>query len=354
MMTGLTIEPFRGDYENLEAMALRSWREEYGQASFPNFYRPEFLRYMFERIPPDQRDLVLAAYRGEEIVGFLGNVPQKFHFRGRLLSASYSCLLVVRSDALRQGLASSLIGEALRTNDRYKFSFALFGLETGHRSTKMIEKFVRIGRKVDRVRTFRVIARVLDLERVAASEGLKSWEKAAIKIMGSHRPPRPEGAVVLREYRPGDLDGCLALLDRYRESVTLALAWDRAGLAWELERPGVVQTLVCEKDGRIRGLINFISHDHLGKTIERWAWIHHLAFPDLSEAERLDFIHAFLRYVREAGCLGAIEWTRGYYPQRSFYKARFFPYFRSVNLCAWRLDPAIDLGGIKDVYEIQV
>jgi GNAT superfamily N-acetyltransferase len=354
MISGLSIEPFRGDYENLERMALLSWREEYGDASFPNFYRPAFLRYIFGRVKPDAGDLVLAAYRGDEIIGFLGNVPQKFRFRDRLYPATYCCLLVVQRDALRQGLASHLIGEALRVNDRYRCAFSLFGLETGHRSTKMIEKFVREGRRVEWIKKFRVIARVLDLDRVAASERLKSWERAAIRAMGSHRPPKPEGSIRLREYRSADLDGCLALLSRYQQSVTLSLVWDREGLAWELLHPGVVQTLVCEINGRIAGLVNFIYHDHLGKTAEKWAWIHHLAYPDLDGKQRLDFVHAFLRYVREAGCLGAIEWTRGYYPQRAFYRARFFPYFRAVDLCAWIFEPGLSFGKIKDVYEIQV
>lgn len=354
MISGISIEPFRGDYEELERMAIRSWRDEYGDASFPNFYKPAFLRYMFERLKPDDRDLLLGAYRGGELLGFMGNVLQTFQYGGRPYPANYSCLLVVRPDALRQGLASGLIGEALRANDRHRVAFSFFGLETGHRSTKMIEKFVREGRRVEWIKKFRVIARVLDLERVAASEGLKSWERAAIKAWGSHRPPRPEGAVHLREYGPDDLDGCLALLDRYRNSVTLSLVWDRDGLSWELLRPGVVQTLVHEEGGRIKGLVSFVYHDHLAKTVERWAWINHLAYPDLDGRARLDFIHAFLRYIREAGCLGVIEWTRGYYPQGPLYRARFFPYFRSVNLCAWMFEPGLTFGKIKDVYEIQV
>jgi len=353
MPADLSIEPFRGDYDALERMALLSWREEYGDASFPNFYKPAFIRYMFERLIRDRNDHVLAAYRGDEIVGFLGNVPQKFQFKDRVYPAVYSCLLVVRREALRQGMASKLIREALKIGDRNGYAFSLFGLETGHRSTKMIEKFVREGRRVEWIKKFRVIARVMDLDRVAASEGLKGWERTAIKALGSHRPPKPEKSVRLREYRPEDLDGCLALLDRYRTTVTLSLVWDREGLAWELMHPGVVQTLVCEKDGKIAGLVNFITHDHLAKTTERWAWINHLAYPDLTGRERLEFVHAFLRYARDAGCLGAIEWTRGYYPQGAFYRARFFPYFRAVNLCSWIFEPGLTFGKIKDVYEIQ-
>ncbi len=353
MYQAISIEPFRGDYQELERMAIRSWREEYGQASFPNFYKPDFLRYMFDRLKPEDRDLLPAAYRGGEILGFLGNVLQRFQFQGRVYPANYTCLLVVRKDALRQGIASGLIGEALRANDRRRVSFSFFGLETGHRSTKMIEKFVGEGRRVEWIKKFRVIARILDLDRVAASEGLKTWERTAVKAWGGHRPPRPEGAVRLREYRPSDLEGCFALLDRYRESTALSLVWTKEELAWELDRPGVVQTLVYEDGGRIKGLVNFIYHDHLARTVERWAWVHHLAYPDLDGRSQLDFVQAFLRYIRDAGCLGAIEWTRGYYPQGAFYRAGFFPYFRSVNLCAWMFDPDLTFGKVKSVYEIQ-
>ena len=168
----------------------------------------------------------------------------------------------------------------------------------GRGSSQEQEIYHERGRRVEWIKKFRVIAHVLDLDRVAASEGLKPWERAAIKSMGSHRPPKPEGSIRLREYRPEDLDGCLALLSRYQQSVTLSLVWDREGLAWELLHPGVVQTLVCEKDGRIEGLVNFIYHDHLGKTAEKWAWIHHLAYPDFDGifAYVLSLIHAGFRF----------------------------------------------------------
>jgi len=354
MSPSYSIEPFRGDYENLERMAHASWRDEYGAASFPNFYKPMFLRYLFERIPRDNRDLLIAAYRGDEIVAFLANLPQRFHFQDGDYRAVYSCLLVTGREMLRQGIASALIQEALRVNTKYKFDFSLLTLETGHRSTKMIEKFRSEGQRVEWVKKVRVIARILDLDRVSHSEGLKGWEKAAIRILGSHKPPRAVAGPGLREYRPSDLDACLALLNGYQDKVKLALVWDREMLARELEAPGVVQTLVYETGGRVRGLINFILHDHIARTVERWAWINHLAYPDLTDSERDDFVRSYLGYIRDAGLIGTIEWTRKYYSLKPFYRARFFPYFRAVNLVAWMFNPRLSLKNIPDVYEIQI
>src|SRR5512143_2134846 len=122
-------------------MAHASWRDEYGAASFPNFYRPAFLHYLFDRIPEDRRGLLLGAYKDGEIVAFLANLPQDFHFDGGICSAVYSGLLVVRKEYLRRGLALDIIKAAVALNAKDSgIDFALLTLETGHRSTRMMEK----------------------------------------------------------------------------------------------------------------------------------------------------------------------------------------------------------------------
>ncbi len=351
-LDGISIETFRGDFAALEKMALASWREEYGAASFPNFYRPAFLHYLTDRIP-DKRHLI-AAYRGDEILGFLANLPQTFKYREKTHRAVYSCLLVARKEYLRLGLATAVIQEALRVNENFKYDFSLLTLEKGHGSTKLMRKMAASGQPMHFVKKIRVIARILDLARVNTSEEIKGWERAAIKIIGGARPPGPGRGQLLREYRPEDLDECLNLLNSYQERMPLALIWSRDSLSIELAYPDVSQTLVFEKNGRVEGLVNFIFHEHLGKAKERWAWVNHVAYPGLSSKERTGFVNAFLHYVQTACCIGAVEWTRGYYPQGPFYRAHFFPYFRSVNMVSWSLNPEVVVRDIPDVYEIQV
>jgi GNAT superfamily N-acetyltransferase len=351
---GVTIEPFRGDYDGLERMAHASWRDEYGAASFPNFYRPAFLRYLFDRIPEGRRDHLLGAYKDGEIVAFLANLPQTFHFRGGLCAAVYSCLLVVRKEHLRRGLALEIIRTAADLNRRYGYDFALLTLEKGHRSTLMMDKLAAEGHRLERVRRSGVLARILDLRRADAAEGLKGYEKAVLRLSGAARPPRPAPGMPLRDYRPADLDACLALLDRYKDTAGLALAWDRPGLAVELERPGVARTLVWERDGAVAALVNFVTHDQLGRTVERYAWINHVAFPDLSPAERAAFLRTFLGRLREDGYAAAVDFTKRGWPAGPFYRARFIPYPRAVNLVSWTFNPEISLAGIPEVYEIQV
>jgi GNAT superfamily N-acetyltransferase len=342
-MTELSVEPFRGDFEGLEKMAYSSWRDEYGISSFPNFYRPAFLRYLFGRTK--EKDYLIAAYRGGEIVSFLGNIPHAFQFRGRVYRGTWSCLLVTRKELLRQGHAVALINEALRINQKYKYDFALATFETGHRSTLMLLEWMK---------RIRVIARILDMRRVGASEGLKTWEKAAVKLIGGDRRPKKGGPAAVREYRPGDLTACLALFNSYRDKIELARVWEPDELGWELDCTDVAQTLVYEKNGHVTGAINFLYHDHLGKTKERWAWINHVAYPDLAPRERFLFIQAFLRFVRARGCIGVIEWTKHYYSLGPLYRSHFFPYFRSVNLYSWTFNPEISLSNVRECNEILV
>jgi hypothetical protein len=160
--------------------------------------------------------------------------------------------------------------------------------------------------------------------------------------------------VSLREYHECDLDECLGLLNRYQHTADLALVWEGGDLASELFWPDVSQTLIFERDGRVEGLINFVYHEHLGKTKERWAWINHVAYPDLSPREQRAFVQAYLAYIKGRGCLGTVEWTRGYYPLSPFYRSRFFPYFRAVNMVSWTFNPEISLKNLYKVYEIQV
>jgi hypothetical protein len=352
MLTGINIEAFRGDLEGLEKMAHIAWRDEYGIESFPNLYRPKFLRFVFDRI--EDKNHLIAAYRGDEIVSFMANLPRRFSIDGKIFKGVYTCLLVTRKELLRQGIAQALIDKSLELNKKAQYDLSIFALEKGHRSTQLVKKLEATGNPVQWLKRNGVIARVLDLERAAASEELKTWEKAAIRIIGAQRPPKKRDSVPFRAYRTEDLDRCLALLNQYIGKIKLALVWDREELGIELDYPDVSQTLVYERDGKVEGLINFIYHDHLGKTKERWAWINHVAFPALSNRERRRFVGAFLCYIKDMGCLGAVEWTRKYYPMESLYRNRFFPYFRYVNMVAWTFNPDISLTKIPAVYEVQI
>ncbi|MGB9893803.1 MAG: hypothetical protein ACPLRA_05270, partial [Candidatus Saccharicenans sp.] len=327
-----------------------------GLASFPNLYRPDFVRYLMD-MAPDRRHFV-AAYRGDEILAFLGNLPRTFQYQGKTFRAILSCLLVSHKEYARKGLAQAVIREALKINQEIThYDFALLYLESGHRSSRLIEKFKQEGQPLQFLKKMFVLGRVLDLERVVYSEGLKNWEKAAIKLWGAHRVPKSNLSdhLQLEDFEPGDLGEATKLLNSYAGQVSLArVLLNQQELLRELAFPGVSKTLSIKKEGKFIGLLNYFDHQHIGKSVERWAWLNHIYLEALSASEKVWIINSFLNYLQRQGTIGVIEWNKGYYPNGFLYRSRFFPYFRSVNLYAWVFNQNLTFRPMKSVYEVQI
>jgi len=355
-LTGISIEPFRGDLESLEKMAHQAWRDEYGVASFPNLYRPDFVRYLME-IAADPKHFV-AAYKREEILGFLANLPRSFYYQRKTYRAILSCLLVSRKEYARRGLAQAIIREALRINQEItRYDFAMLYLESGHRSSRLIEKFRKEGNPLQFLKKMFVLGRVLDLDRVAYSEGLKGWEKLAIKLWGAHRVPklRLSEDFCFEDFKLTDLGDAMNLLNSYVGKADLARVWlSEQELRKELVFPGVSKTMGLKRDGKLAGLLNYFEHEHIGKSVERWAWLNHLHLDCLKPGEKVRVVKSFLNHLAGQGMIGVIEWDKGYYSPGFLYRARFFPYFRSVNLYAWVFNEDLSFKQLKSVYEVQI
>lgn len=351
-MHDISLDNWDGDAEALEKMAHTAWRDEYEIDSYPNLYRPDYLAYLMRNL--DDPRLAMAAYQDGEIVGFLLNLPRTMALDGREYRAALSCLLVVRKQAFRQGVAKALVEEGLRRNRELKLDFTLFYLETGHRSSKLFAMLQSRGRPIFQVKRMHVIGRVLDLDRIRASENVKGWEVAVMKLLRAHRPPSDGPDPAVREASPDDADQILALLNAHQGRVRLARVYEREEMVRELFSPPLARTLVYEQNGRIAGVLAFVVIDHVGRRAVPWAWINHLAWNDLWFGERRSFIRTFLRIAGEAGCAGVVEWSKNVYPTAALYAARFVPYPRSVNMMAWSFTSGLSLSHIPDVYEVQI
>ena len=354
-LEGVSVEPFRGDFEGLERMAHASWRDEYGEASFPNFYRPAFLHYLFDRIPAGKRDHLLAAYKGGEIVAFLANLPQKFHFRGGLYSAVYSCLLVVRKeypparpgprDHPGRGRAEQEVRLRLLASDAR--DRAPLDPDDGE---------ARRRRPPDRadpqVRRHGPYPRPRARRRLGRPEGLRKGGHPRSSAPAGR--PRPSRASTCGTTAPSDLDACHALLDRYKDTTPPGSGLGQA-------RPGR-RARISERrpdprlgEGRPRpGPDQLRSHDQLGKSGRalRLDQPRRLSRPLPGRAGRVPA--GLPRRIREDGFVATIDFDKRGWPAGPFYRARFIPYPRAVNLVSWTFNPEISLAGIPVVYEIQV
>ena len=351
-MNDISIEDFRGGTDALDRMAHAAWRDEYGADSYPNLYSPDYLSYLMQGV--DDPRLAIAAYDGEEIVGFLLNLPRMMRLRGELYRAALSCLLVTRKQYFRQGLANSLISEGLRRNEELKFDFTLFYLETGHRSSRLFRKLQAAGMPIERVKRMGTIARVLDLPTVRDSENVKPYEVAAMKLLGACNAPPDPGDPRIREAGKEDVPAILRLLNSLAKTVSLARVFEEKELEREIICPPLARTLVFEKDGDIKGVLAYVLVEHVGEMRVPWAWINHVYWGGLSFRERVLLVKSFMAKAREQGAAGVVEWQKNTYPVSALYGCRFVPYPRKVDMMAWRFRKDISLSGIPDVYEVQI
>lgn len=351
-MEKVTIETFRGDVEVLGRMAHTAWRDEYGLDSYPDLYSPEYLSYLMQSV--DDPRLAIAAYRGEEIVGFLLNLPRRMALDGREYRAALSCLLVTRKEHFRRGLAQAMIQEALARNRDLKYDFTLFYLETGHRSRRLFQKLRAAGAPIERVKRMHVIGRVLDLPAVRASEKVKSWEALVMRLLGADRPAAGFSDPRLREAEPEDAEELQALLNTCRHKVRLARIFTRQEVLRELLCPPLARTLIWEKQGKIAGVLAYVVVRHIGKRPVPWAWINHVVWDGLEFGERRAMIRGFLRRAADQGLAGVVEWSKKTYPTAALYAERFLPYPRQVDMMAWRFREDLRLADIPAVAEVQI
>lgn len=347
-----SFEPFRGEVQELEEMALGSYRDEYQLESYINNYTPHRFDYLFGHL--EQRDHLLAAYENGRLMAFTALIPRRYSLRGEICRGLLGCLLVTRKEAHRHGLAIGLGMKALELFEKYRYDFALAFLDSGHRSSQMIKKLRAAGNHIHELKRMAAIFRALDLTRLFALQNLAWHERAAMKLLALEKlDPRPVPAAV-RFYQPEDLSACHQLLDSYRHRVTLTRLMEPEELGRELSYPRVAYTLVWEDAGRLRGFINWVLIDHIGKTTVPWAWLNHVSLSELQPKEQSELVRAFLLQAKAQGVAAVLEWFRNYYPKTALWKNRFLPVPRYQNVIAGVFNPRLNLNHIPDLFEVML
>jgi GNAT superfamily N-acetyltransferase len=345
---------FDGDIQALRSMAQESWYQEYGLSTWPDLYRPELLRHYFQDIS-DKRYLV-GAYDGGRLVAFLANLPRTYRINGKTYRAAVSCMLVGHKDYRKRGIILNLIKECLRRNQDIGVDFVLMYLEQKHRSAELFQKHINPNHRIQRLITMHPIARPVDFARLARAERLKWYERAAIKLFGAHRPPRaPRVPGTVRPYNDADLPAILELCGSYPDDNRLVRVFDEKSLGHQLDTPDATSTVVYEKDGQVRGFLNYTHLDLLGPGKRYpWAWLDYLYWEGMSSREKRALIAGLWLQAKDQGIMAIMEWNKNYYKKGTLYRSRFIPYPRYLDLNAWIFNPDLSLEGIRSVFEQQI
>jgi len=353
-MGKIELRNFDGDLKALSAMAQESWFEEYGLSTWPDLYKPELAAHFFADVG-DPRFLI-GAYDGSRLVAFTANLPRIFRLNGKTFKAVMACLLVGHKDYRGRHIALDLISECLRRNEEIGCDFALMTLEAGHRSALMFEKHLKTHHRIERLKKMYPIVRPISIDRLAASEGLSWYETAAIKAFGAHRPltaPFVPGKV--RPFRESDLDQILALINRYPDKNALVRVFKRESLLRKLQTERVTFTMVYERDGAVKGFINWTLYDLVGpRGRNTWAWLDFLFWEGMDAREKKALLAGMWESAKENNCIAILEWNKNYYRKGPLFRSRFIAYPRFIDLNGWVFNPQVSLAGIKSVFEQQI
>jgi Acetyltransferase (GNAT) domain len=353
-MGDIEIKSFDGNLQALSDMAHQSWFEEYGISTWPDLYKPQLSAHFFSGIT-DPRYLV-GAYDGDRLVAFIANLPRSYRLNGRNYHGVMSCMLVGHKEYRRKHIVIDLIGECLRRNKEIGCDFALMTLESGHRSSIMLDKHFAGNNRLETLKKMYPIACPLDLDRMANSEGLKGYELAAIKALGVGRErtaPAVKGEV--RPYRSHDLSAIHDMVSSYPDRGKLVRLFGQKELAAQLDTPGVTSTVVYEKEGVAAGFINFTVYDMVSpKGRNRWAWQDFLYWTGLNADEKKALIEGLKQDAREKGCIAVLEWNKNYYSKLPLFRSGYIAYPRFLKLAGWVFNPEIRLKGTSGVFEQQI
>lgn len=352
-MARIEIRTFDGDLDTLRRLAYLSWNTEYPDSSWPDLYTSTIYQYYSSRLP-DSRFL-MAAYLEKELVAFLFTLPRKYRFQGRSLRGVIPCMLA--SHPKYSGALLPLIAESFQRNKLYGADFALFTFEGSHHAMNLAGPLLPTGRFV-RLRRMFPLVHAVDFEKIRFHEKLAGWEIAAIRLMGAHRPllpvehePLPGGGTA-RPYQTSDLPDIMALIDSIPDDHTLVRVYDPHSLDDRLCQAGIGGMVVFERAGKAIGFISFSTYDMVNQRgALPWAWMDQVCWPGLSGSEKQTLLAGTWELAMQKGCIGMMEWTKGETSPWPFFRARFIPYPRFLDLDAWVFTDDLSFTGTIKVFE---
>ena len=348
-MGRIEVRDFDGDVAALAEMAYGTLAAERGTGTWLDLNRPEIARHLFAGVP-DPRFLV-GAYDGSRLVGFVANLPRAYRLNGKTYRGVASTMLAAHQDY--RGAAVYLIAECLRRNREFGADLALFILEKGNRSWRMFERYLKPAQRIERLKTIHVLARVLDLDAAAASFGVNRGLKTAARLLGVDRPlAMPPTAGCVRPYQDTDLGAILTLIRSLPDQNALVRAFSPEALSRQLDTAGITATLVYEREGTVKGFVNFTRHELLSARGRwPWAWRGCRSWDGLDARERQALLAGLRQAALAQGCIGIVDWSRGGASQGSLYRARFLPVPLYIEMNAWVFNPELSLRGVRSIFE---
>ncbi|MFY2556086.1 GNAT family N-acetyltransferase [Corallococcus terminator] len=302
------VRTYEGDAVAASQFVNRVWGEYYGAQGPLTDFQPRMLDWFVfgNRLAP--REYRLAAYSGGKLAGVFFAEPTRLRLGNRAVEGAYGSWLSVDPAFRGLGVGRKLT-ETMFSRQRERGALMMLGCMADGGAGG------RFWRKTPGLRTFGTMGLWLHVFDAAA---VARWSPTAAEraLFTLARPwlrgsaPHVDTEAGIRPYRPEDLPACMALVERMTESVSLGYAYTPERLAHQLQYRDVPHTLVLERAGVVRGLVNFYTLQMNSRGPLTIAMVDLLAFHDsVPRAEQKRLLRVAMRDMagRGASCAAMLR-----------------------------------------------
>lgn len=328
MAPGLEAGEYSGPNTDLMQFVQSTWESDYrGKVTFP-LWSADYFDWQFHQDLGANRRLCVRD--AGALVGVLMGSPCRFRLGAAVLhGAHYSWLSVARSHRGR-GLATTLDATRMQHEQQHAGDVIVSFRFTGSRHS-LAERPDRQSPKFQR--PIGLWARPLSgsgLRRwnTSRAEGWLAW--AGTPLTRSIR--FPESSACLRPYQHLDLGQCLNIVTARNDRFAFTVDWDETLLQHQLGGSPVGQTLVWERQGVVRGFINFHVLPFCGRTVEPVAIIDMIEIDQLTPRDQSEFLRRCLQVMQQQGAIVALKLRCGDVSSRTMLLNGFTPRLRDSHL----------------------
>jgi len=298
----IEIRTYDGDPEELAVFCTNVWRTRY-QGQMPVWlWTGPFLEWDLFSDQPGARDFLVAAYDGTRLVGAHPAKPVQFHWRGEKVFGTAGAYFSVDPEYQSQSVSLKLVLEQRRRHRERDALYDMGYLIMGAQAAMGKDFWLRL-KTMQVVSKLSVWTRMID-HRALTEFSISARDRWGSKLMGlmQGRPKPPADPSSIRPYRDADLHDCLELSRELSQAADFGIVWDDVSLARQLAFPNVPRTLVFEREGRVRGFVNFSKQPFWGRRQILVGMIDLLCVQQLNARQTRDLLRAALVEIAEAGC----------------------------------------------------
>ncbi|MBZ4395581.1 GNAT family N-acetyltransferase [Myxococcus sp. AS-1-15] len=247
------VRTYEGGAEDASRFINRVWGEYYASQGPLTDFQPRMLDWVLFGNPLATPEYRLGAYVHGKLAGVFFAEPIRLRLGGQDVDGTYGSWLSV-DPAFRGHRVGHKLVEELGARQRERgaaMTLACVGLgSVGERFWKRVRGTRAFGSLGLWLHVFDPAA----VARWAASFPERAFFSLASRL--PRRRPVDLDTHGIRPYRPEDLPACMALVEQSMEHVSLGYGYTAERLAHQLQYRDVPRTLVLERHGAVRGLIN--------------------------------------------------------------------------------------------------